>query len=72
MKNKVRLLIDFAKGKNPINNKVRIFSIIGGRKELLEEKPIDVAASITIEVCANDEKHLELCEKSLSMNLNNN
>lgn len=64
MKSKVKLLLDFAKGGNPANERMRIYSVIGGEKKLMNEHPTDAPVSINIEVYATDEAQLQMQVKS--------
>lgn len=63
MKSNVKLLLEFAKGKQPEEKRIRMYSVIGGKKKLLEEYPTDAPLSISIDVYANDEAQLQLQEK---------
>ena len=64
MKSKVKLLLDFAKGENPANKKMRIYSVIDGEKKLMDEHSTDASVSINIEVYATDEAQLQMQVKS--------
>lgn len=64
MKSKVKLLLDFAKGENPANERMRIYSVIDGEKKLMDEHPTDASVSINIEVYATDEAQLQMQVKS--------
>ena len=61
---KVKLLLDFAKGENPANKKMRIYSVIDGEKKLMDEHSTDASVSINIEVYATDEAQLQMQVKS--------
>ena len=54
MKSKAKLLLDFAKGENPANKRMRIYSVIDGEKKLMDEHPTD----------ATDEAQLQMQVKS--------
>ena len=69
MKSKVKLLLDFAKGENPANERMRIYSVIDGEKKLMDEHPTDAPISINIEVYAIDEAQLQMQVKSESLSL---
>lgn len=69
MKSKVKLLLDFAKGENPANERMRIYSVIDGEKKLMDEFPTDAPVSINIDVYANDEAQLQMQVKSESLSL---
>lgn len=63
MKSNVKLLLEFAKGKQPEDKHIRMYSIINGEKKLLEECPTDAPLSISIDIYASDEAQLQLQEK---------
>ena len=69
MRNKVKLLLDFAKGGNPANERMRIYSVINGEKKLMDEHPTDAPVSLNIEVYAIDEAQLQMQVKSESLSL---
>ena len=69
MKSKVKLLLDFAKGESPTNERMRIYSVIDGEKKLMDEHPINAPISINIEVYAIDEAQLQMQVKSESLSL---
>ena len=69
MKSKVKLLLDFAKGENPANERMRIYSVIDGEKKLMDEHPTDAPVSISIDVYAIDEAQLQMQVKSESLSL---
>ena len=69
MKSKVKLLFDFAKGENPANERMRIYSVIDGEKKLMNEHSTDAPISINIEVYAIDEAQLQMQVKSESLSL---
>lgn len=69
MKSKVKLLLDFAKGENPANERMRIYSVIDGEKKLMNEHSTDAPISINIEVYAIDEAQLQMQVKSESLSL---
>lgn len=69
MKSKVKLLLDFAKGENPANERMRIYSVIDGEKKLMNEHPTNAPISINIEVYAIDEAQLQMQVKSESLSL---
>ena len=69
MKSKVKLLLDFAKGENPANERMRIYSVIDGEKKLMNEHSTDAPVSINIEVYAIDEAQLQMQVKSESLSL---
>ena len=69
MKSKVKLLLDFAKGENPANERMRIYSVIDGEKKLMNEHSTDALISINIEVYAIDEAQLQMQVNSESLSL---
>ncbi len=66
MKSKVKLLLEFAKGKQPTSKIVRVFSVIGDKKELVEEYPVDAPVSIDIEVFADNKDQLQMQNKNIN------
>lgn len=69
MKSKVKLLLDFAKGENQTPKQMRIYSVIDGKKKLMDEHPTDAPVSISIDVYAIDEAQLQMQVKSESLSL---
>lgn len=67
MRSKVKLLLDFAKGNNTAKKRMKIYSVIGGEKKLMDECPTDIPISINIEVYATDEAQLRMQVKSVSL-----
>lgn len=70
MKSNVKLLLDFAKGESPTNERMRIYSVIDGEKKLMDEHPTDAPVSISIDVYAIDDAQLQMQVKSESLILN--
>ncbi|MBD8001055.1 hypothetical protein [Phocaeicola faecium] len=70
MKRNVKLLLDFAKGNNPAKKRIRIYSVIDGRKKLMDEFPTDTPVSINIDVYATDDAQLQMKIKNESLNKN--
>lgn len=68
MKSKVKLLLDFAKGKCQTSKRMRIYSVIDGEKKLMDEFPTDAPVSISIDVYANNEDQLQMQIKNESLN----
>lgn len=68
MKSKVKLLLDFAKGKHQAPKRMRIYSVIDGEKKLMNEFPTDAPVSISIDVYANNEDQLQMQIKNESLN----
>lgn len=68
MKSKVKLLLYFAKGNNPAKKRMRIYSVIDGEKELMNEFPTDAPVSINVDVYATDEGQLQMQIKNESLN----
>ena len=68
MKSKVKLLLDFAKGENPANERMRIYSVIDGEKKLMDEFSTDAPVSVNIEVYAVNEGQLEMQIKNETIN----
>lgn len=68
MKSKVKLLLDFAKGESPTNERMRIYSVIDGEKKLMDEFSTDAPVSINIEVHAVNEGQLEMQIKNETIN----
>ena len=48
MKSKIKLLLDFAKGEGPTNEKMKIYSVIDGKKKLMDEFSTDAPVSVMI------------------------
>ena len=48
MKSKVKLLLDFAKGESPTNERMRIYSVIDGEKKLMDEFSTDAPVSVNL------------------------
>lgn len=68
MKSKVKLLLDFAKGEGPANERMRIYSVIDGEKKLMDEFSTDAPVSVNIEVYAVNEGQLEMQIKNETIN----
>ena len=68
MKSKVKLLLDFAKGEQSTSKIVRVFSVIGDKKELVVEYPVDAPTNINIEVFADNKDQLQIQKKSENIN----
>ena len=68
MKSNVKLLLDFAKGEGPANERMRIYSVIDGEKKLMDEFSTDAPVSVNIEVYAVNEGQLEMQIKNETIN----
>lgn len=67
MNNKRKWLLQIARGKQPHVNKMLLFSVINGKKKLIEQKEISFDRDINIEIYAIDEEQLKLQEKTLKI-----
>lgn len=67
MNNKRKWLLQIARGKQPHVNKMLLFSVINGKKKLIEQKEISFDRDINIEIYAIDEEQLKLQEKKLKI-----
>ena len=68
MKSNVKLLLDFAKGVHQSPKRMRIYSVIDGKKKLINEFPTDAPVSINVDVYAVNEGQLEMQIKNESLN----
>lgn len=63
MKNKIKFILDFAKGVKSKQKMMRVFSVICGERHIMEKYSIDTPMGISIEVHADVEAQLEIQEK---------
>lgn len=62
MNYKRKWLLQIARGEQPCANKMLLFSVINGKKKLIEQKEINFDRNINIEIYAIDEEQLRLQE----------
>lgn len=67
MKSNVKLLLDFAKGVHHSLKRMRIYSVIDGKKKLMNELSTNAHISINIDVYANNDAQLQMQIKNESL-----